>query len=163
MASSAGSLLLSTVDNQVSPQSPVCPHLLGVSIPPPMVITSSLAKVLSVSIDAFSGQSRVHSVEGTLQTIHLSASFASSVYEVSTVPGSVAARRARALSICIAQSIEGRLQPSAVAVAEVLQCTSGPSSQYTVHPTFVDNCTQVISGQLFTVKRHSKCIKLNID
>jgi hypothetical protein len=148
LASSAGALLLSRTGGGVPlPATIGSLTLVGVSIPAPLLVTSSNDGVLSVSVDSGSGRCAVQSqmIGTAARTTHLVCSSASAMQPAARRTHSVATdnadRTARAAVLTA-----GALQPKwdqGTAVAQLRQTLAGQSEQYRVHPAVLDNCTQV--------------------
>ena len=151
MASSAGILLLPTTDRTLAaPLETHVPLILGISIPFPLVLPDKAGGMLMVSLDVFSGQSRVQSqvARATAPSNHLMATFASAPSKTSTAQSTISKCHTSMVWNWILTSAKARWQPAAPAVADVVQGDAGQNSQYTIHPAILDNCTQVIQGLL---------------
>lgn len=145
MATSAGHCMLSVRSPQTAITKTSAASLLDISIPSPLVLSSSQKSgtLLSVSLDTASSTIRVHSKKDGNQ------------FQSSHLIGHLAATQIRAaihitdMNIAMvpwvwASPKSYNVQPQA-AVAVVEHSTMGQSGQYSIHPAVLDNCTQVFN------------------
>lgn len=143
MATSAGHCMLSVRSPQTAITTTSAASLLDISIPSPLVLSSShkLGTLLSVSLDTASSTIRVHSKKdgnqfqsshliGHLAATQIKAAIHITDMNIAVVPWVWASPRSY------------NVQPQA-AVAVVEHSTIGQSGQYSIHPAVLDNCTQV--------------------